>query len=306
MSCTNPLYGLRLPGVNPNTGKQYIKVLPKRNGDDYFSLCQRHGKENVIPLPCGKCSSCIEAKSKSWALRCVLEASLYYENCFITLTYNDKSCPKGLCKTDVQKFFKRLRKLHPGVRYYGVGEYGPNGTHRPHYHFIVFNYWPPDAKFSHMTKNGDYFYCSRELQEIWPFGFISITDVTYAGCAYVARYCQKKLKNPDKREFSMMSLKPGIGAEYFNQHKDFIYRYDAVFGNFGKSLRQRPSRYFDKLYERCHPEDFQHLKKGRITKANSQVVSDMLEHGLTYYEDLLNYHAGIKDDKFSRLKRKDL
>ncbi len=307
MSCTNPLYAIRLPAVNQKTGKQRIKILPRRPGDDYFSLCVRHGKSNVLALPCGKCPSCIESRAKSWAIRCLCEASLYDRSCFLTLTYNDKCLPKGLCKRDLQLFIKRLRDHHPElkVRYFGCGEYGEH-THRPHYHLIVFGYWPLDAKFQCFTSTGGSFYSSKELQAIWPFGFISVGECSYASCAYVARYCQKKLKNPDSKEFTIMSLKPGIAAEYFETHMEKIYKYDAIFGNFGRSLRHRPSRYFDKLLERCDPSYFQLIKDDRISYANSQVISEMLEHGFKYYEDLLNHKAEIKEDKFSRLKRKDL
>ena len=65
MSCSNPLYALRLGAVNPKTGKERIKIIPRIEGNDYFSLCEKHGRDNVIPLPCGKCSSCIEARSIS-------------------------------------------------------------------------------------------------------------------------------------------------------------------------------------------------------------------------------------------------
>jgi len=308
MSCTQPLYALRLGVVNSETGKERIKILPRRAGDDYFSLCERHGKDRIIPLPCGKCSSCIEARSKSWAIRCLCEASLYQENCFLTLTYSNNCIPKGLCKSDVQKFIKRLRVAYPGkeIRYFGCGEYGEH-THRPHYHLIIFGFFPDDAKYELTTNAGGNFYSSKKMQELWPFGFISVGDCSYASCAYVARYCQKKLKNPDSREFTIMSLKPGIGARYFNEHKEFIYKYDAIFGDFGHGkLSHRPSRYFDKLFERCDPTVFQHLKEDRINKAYSQVISDMLDHGFRYYEDMCAYHAEIKNDKFSRLKRKDL
>lgn len=307
MSCSNPLYALRLPAVNPESGKQRIKILPRRPGDDYFSLCERHGKENIIPLPCGKCSGCIESRSKSWAIRCVCEASLYKENCFLTLTYNDKCLPKGLCKSDLQSFIRRLRKAYPykGIRYFGCGEYGEH-THRPHYHLIVFGLFPDDAKVECETKNHDFFYSSMKLQSLWKFGFISVGECSYASCAYVARYCMKKMANPDSREFTIMSLKPGIGARYFEQHKDYIYKYDAIFGDFGRYFRHRPSRYFDKLFERCDPSCFQHLKDHRISSAYSQVISDMLDHGFKYYEDQLRFKAEIKDKQFARLKRKDL
>ena len=47
-----------------------------------------------------------------------------------------------LQKSDLQKFFKRLRKkTHEKISYYAVGEYGDN-TQRPHYHIILFNAIP--------------------------------------------------------------------------------------------------------------------------------------------------------------------
>ena len=254
--CENPLYALRLGAINPKTGKERIKVLPRRSGDDYFSLCERHGKDNIIPLPCGKCPSCIEARSKSWAIRCLCEATYFERSSFITLTYNDKCCPDFLVKSDFQKFLKRLRKRLFGssksnLTYYACGEYGPHGTHRPHWHVIVFGYWPQDAKFSCSNKDGGAYFTSKELQDLWPFGFVSLADCSYQSCAYVARYCQKKLKNPEKKEVSLMSK--GIGKRYFEDNYEKLYKYDAIFGNFGRSLRHRPSRYFDKLFERFNP-----------------------------------------------------
>ena len=308
MSCTTPFYALRLGALNPKTGKERMKILPRIEGNDYFSLCAKHGSKNVVPLACGKCPSCIEARSKAWALRCVCEASLHQENCFITLTYNNKCCPKSLCKKDVQRFFNSLKYRFPGkkIRYYLVGEYGPL-TNRPHYHAIIFGFFPDDAKYS-ITLNENLYFTSKKVQEAWPFGFVSITDCTYQSCAYVARYCQKKLKDPEARqkEFSMMSLKPGIGADYFEQNKEKIYKYDVIVGNFGRSLRQRPSKYFDKLFEKFDASGFQSLKAQRISTANKQVISDMLDHGFKYYEDLLKYRAGIKDKKMSYLNRREL
>ena len=278
--------------------------MPRIEGNDYFALCEKHGKDNIIPLPCGKCPSCIEARSKSWAIRCVCEGIYHKQSCFITLTYNPDSCPEFLVRSDMQKFLKRLRKK-VDFRYFGCGEYGPHGAHRPHWHIILFGYFPSDAKLVTFIDGNPYFR-SKELQALWKFGFVSITEATYASCAYVARYCQKKLGNPDHREITLMSLKPGIGMRYFEDNKDKIYKYDAIFGNFGRSLRHKPSKYFDKLLERFDPVGFQRLKQVRISKANSQVISDVLDHGFKYYEDLCRYNAEIKKDKMSKLRRKDL
>ena len=92
MACNFPIYALDL-GLKEN-GKRNIKILPKRV--DMSSLAQlevRYGKGSILPLPCGRCLACKLAKAREWAVRCVLEASLYPDNCFITLTYDPEQGP---------------------------------------------------------------------------------------------------------------------------------------------------------------------------------------------------------------------
>ena len=188
MSCTNPKCALLIPDSSSSTG-QKIKFLPNRYLDvSYVDLKRKYG-DMLVQIPCGKCDSCIEQRTKSWAIRCVLEASQYENNCFLTLTYNSKCLPKGgLCKKDVQSFIKRLRnKYGSGIRYFGCGEYGEHYD-RPHYHAILFNFWPTDAEPVYRDVVTDcVYYKSKELQSLWKFGFVSIGDVSYNSCAYVAR-----------------------------------------------------------------------------------------------------------------------
>ena len=107
-----------------------------------------------LSVPCGHCSECNLRRVKDLTFRCYQE----YLNCksqggftvFQTLTYSNQFVPESngmhfFCKSDVQKFNKRLRKLlqkFVGVYYTYVVtmEYGssPDGTHRPHYH-VIFN-----------------------------------------------------------------------------------------------------------------------------------------------------------------------
>lgn len=72
------------------------------------------GAGRPLKLPCGQCIGCRLERSKQWATRCVHEASLYPDNSFITLTYNDESCPSdaGLRHRDFQLFMKRLRSYY--------------------------------------------------------------------------------------------------------------------------------------------------------------------------------------------------
>lgn len=303
MSCTNPIYALYLADEN---GVKKIKVLPKRVDIDYKALTHRYGKDNVLMLPCGHCESCIESRAQAWAARCILEASLYESNCFLTLTYDDQHLPKeGLRKKDLQDFIKRLRyKTGKKIRYYGCGEYGSN-TFRPHYHIIIFNYFPSDAQFLKASPYGGNLYTSKELSVLWSFGISSIGEVSYKSAGYVARYCQKKLKHPDlKGEFSIMSLKPGIGQEWFNAHIDDIYDTDKVYFDFGQKKSVMPFRYFDKLLERIDSVRLAEVKNERITLANANVVNALVIHSFDCVEKLNRYNGEVKKAQFRALKRR--
>ena len=80
---------------------------------------------NSLSLPCGKCMGCRLERSRQWAIRIMHEASLYADNCFVTLTYDEehlsKMCPNGsLVRKHVQDFLKRLRRRFDNsrIRYY--------------------------------------------------------------------------------------------------------------------------------------------------------------------------------------------
>lgn len=306
MSCTNPLYALKLGALNPKTGKERIKVLPRRVGESYRSWCDQFGEENILQLPCGHCSSCIEKRTRSWAARCVLEAAQYDDNCFLTLTYSNDCLPKGgLCKSDLQKFIRRLRdKTGKKIRYFACGEYGEH-TYRPHYHLIIFNWFPEDARFLKFSDFGGYLFTSRILLELWPFGISSVGEVTYASCGYVARYCQKKLaKQNDNKEFCLMSRRPGIGEKFLMDNIDKIYDTDKIYFKFGKSSVISPFRYFDRVFEAIDPGAFESIKNERVTKARLSIASDMLRYGFDHVEKLYKYKGELKDDDFEKLKRR--
>ena len=74
-----------------------------------------------------------------WKCRILLESFQYPENSFLTLTYDEGNIPEDgqLKKSDLQKFFKRLRNRIGSFRYYAIGEYGPL-QYRPHFHDVLF------------------------------------------------------------------------------------------------------------------------------------------------------------------------
>ena len=264
------------------------------------SLTSRYDKSKLLYLPCGSCISCRIAKSKEWAVRCVLEAKAYKSNFFITLTYNNASCPEKLDKEALTKFLKKLQRLYPGMRYFSCGEYGSKNG-RPHYHAILFNFDPPDLTCLGKTKNG-YYFESKSINAAWSHGYVMLADFSYHTAAYIARYTMKKLLSDDKKdEFLVMSLKPGIGASYFEKNYKAIYSDDVIYGKFGNSFKAPIPRYFDKLLERIDIELFTKIKSERLSCANLDHIDYMIKHNLHHYEEVYDHK-----DKANILKYKKL
>lgn len=236
-------------------------------------------------IPCGQCVRCRLERSRGWAVRCMHEASLHQENCFITLTYNDANLPEGLSlrHEDFQGFMKRLRSrfFSSKIRYYMCGEYGEN-TGRPHYHALLFNFDFADKLY--FKRVGDnVLYTSRVLSELWPLGHSLIGSVTFESAAYVARYCVQQVTGKAAKEhyrvtdastgeiferrpeYNKMSLKPGIGAEWFARFADDVYPADKVISR-GKEAR--PPRYYDVLLGRQSERALELLKEQRRAKAS--------------------------------------
>lgn len=302
MKCTHPNHVLLLakeldtPFMN---GKYHIKFLGHRA--DLSSISQiesRYGKGSVIPIPCGRCLACRENYTADWSVRCMLEASLYKENYFVTLTYDDAHHPYA-CRKDFQEFINRLNYYAPGVRVFYCFEKGET-TKRKHFHAILFNCPLPDLKFIG-RRDGNPVYDSKIIQRCWQCGLIDIGDVTPASCQYVAGYVMKKLREKDPEEFIGMSLRPGIGAGYFDKHFEEIYDTDGVYLN-GK--KHHVPRYFDKLLDRVNPDMFRKVKYQRISDIADSVISELVVHGLTYHEGLYEYnervYAGQMKDKLKK------
>lgn len=274
MACFHPLDARR--SISGKTGT-YVVHLTKK-GDPTSNL----------KVPCGQCIGCRIDKSREWALRCHHEAQLHEKNSFLTLTYNDENLPHQgvLIKHHLQKFFKRLRTnlKRSGqcdkIRYYACGEYGEKFA-RPHFHVCLFGYDFPD-KYLHTVHNGNELYRSHFLEKAWPYGFASIGQLTFESAAYVARYILKKKNGKQAvhhyeqidettgevfempKEFTTMSLRPGIGHEWYQRFKSDCYPSDFAVHE-GK--KHRVPRYYDKILEKEHAELHSEIKQRRLEAA---------------------------------------
>lgn len=297
MVCNYPLTRIETYDGKVSFTGSYIKDAEASKS---FGHKLENGKniKSVTMIPCGQCISCRLNRSRDWANRVMCEAEQYENNYFITLTYADEFLPIKrsynqetgeiitgftLKKEDLQKFNHDLRQYwerkfnHIGIRYYECGEYGSENL-RPHYHAIIFNLpYLDDLKLYRITDTGDQLYTSETISKIWRKGYVVIGEVTWESASYVARYVLKKKfgKEADAYymsmakipEFTTMSLRPGIGYNYYEENKKTIYSTDEIFIK-GKNgiIGTRPSKYFDRLYEQENPEHYKKIKRSRANK----------------------------------------
>lgn len=252
---------------------------------------------------------------------------------FVTLTYDKKNLPwdGSVSKREHQLFIKRLRKeIGQKIRYYMCGEYGadeteqvqqPDGsfrTHRlgpgrPHYHYLIFGYDFSEDRYP-WTKHRDHqYYRSPTLEKVWTKGMSTIGHVTPETAAYTARYVLKKQTGDERSdthysrvlpgrdelvfiepEFSLMSLKPGIGSKWFEKYgrSDIYDSGDFVVIN-GKKY-QTP-KYYDRLFDDLDERELSMIKSDRRSKAHLQAAHQT--------RDRLNVREKLQTIRLSKLKR---
>lgn len=203
----------------------------------HFSLATKIFKEHLHDqvFDCGKCLFCRKKKATELAVRCVLHSSLYEDNCFLTLTYDEKR--KGYSNVysldDIQKFKKKFRNLfrvfysdissrkkrcyyYKKVEIFDVHEYGEKG--KKHWHLVVFNHSFNDRRLLKLRK-GIPLYTSNTLRSVWSHGHVSVGDVSEGSAMYQAQYMEKDFKNryagTSKKSKSQHR---GIGKPYFLRH----------------------------------------------------------------------------------------
>lgn len=272
-----------------------LAAFQTADGSVVFSELRRYDIVASITLPCGQCRGCRLERSRQWATRCLHEASLHRDNAFITLTFDDAHLPAGasLDYRPYQLFVKRLRQHFAPrpVRFYMCGEYGSD-FNRPHYHACLFGVDFQDKTFWKKTEPGAILYRSATLEKLWPFGFSSVGEVTFESAAYVARYILKKINgdladehykfiDPEtgeithrRPEFTKMSLKPGIGAGWFEKWHGDVYPHDYVITRGAKS---RPPKYYDSLLKKSSPETLEAVKFERVLEGRAHLEDNTPE-----------------------------
>lgn len=308
MSCYKPLIRLYNPDNKEQSGRVYsLARFSELNGKQlrYEDLMYN---PKIMLIPCGQCIGCRIRQREDWTTRIELEARDYPKEqvWFITLTYDDDHVPGMIVKTgeimrkvqytwkpgekrpesvqillyeDIQKFLKRLRKAYKGkLRYFVAGEYGEQ-TARPHYHMILYGWRPTDLENLYKIHHNGY-YTSKWLTDLWGMGQIQIAQAVPETYRYVAGYVTKKMYEIDGKKanayyelgqtkpFACMSLKPGLGDHYYQEHKAEIWRQGYIQCTNGKQA-QIP-RYYEKQMEAENPQRLWRIKRNRQKNAIDQ------------------------------------
>lgn len=271
--CVSPLYMYQTKSeYEDNATSEFVRPFTEK-GHKYTANFLRTRKRRYtfnpkraldstqpIPVPCGKCAECRKKARQDWSTRIQNEASMYEENSFITLTYNNENLPLNengkptLRYVDVQLFLKRLRKaiferFGKKIRFYCVGEYGTKFS-RPHYHLIVFGHAFYETRKS-IRKRGNFLdYVDEVIGECWKYGYHTVNDYTPLTANYVSGYVTKKLTNEKtydgiEPEFHRMSRRDGIGKKFMLTHMKEVFNENGfrIRGNNGYTLRSIPRRY---------------------------------------------------------------
>lgn len=301
-----------MPCFHPVPAWRTSKVIDVKSGRPRIFFKEKFVKPypsdtiEVLSLPCGKCDGCRLSRSRAWAARCMHEASQHDDNCFITLTYDDKFLPlnSSLDKSDYVKFLKRLRgfvaesasvpapavsnRTSAGkpaapasfgrrVSFFLCGEYGLNFG-RPHYHILLFGFDFPD-RVLYDVRCGFKLYTSELLGKLWAdpdthesYGFSTVGDLTFESAAYVARYCLKKVVGHE------------ADAHYGDREPEFTRMslrpaigrkwissfMESVYPDdflIANGMRIKPPRYYDSLFEISRPELMAEIKSARVQRA---------------------------------------
>lgn len=215
-----------------------------------------------ILADCGKCQNCIMNKRTEKAIRFIHETETRkWKTYFLTFTYDDKNIYKNekgylslnknwvrkqrdkIYSTLYRRYIKsgKRKEYHKQYKYMIKGEYGENGTERPHYH-VMLTIGKYASKIIHLFIK--YFQGGRyEIEEAE-----SIKAVFYT-----AGYTAKKLewkKGYDNIEPEFLIMSRGLGKDWALENSEYLkeLKYIQIPTKNGISKHKIPRIYTEWLY----------------------------------------------------------
>ncbi len=129
------------------------------------------------------------------------------------------------------------------------------------------------------SEQGITSYSSEILQELWPYGFSTIGELNFETAAYTAGYILKKvngekaldtyLRNDEygvaywvTAPYVTMSLKPGIGYEFYKKYKDDFFPSDETPVP-GRGVIKKVPRFYEEILKIENPKVYDEVKEER-------------------------------------------
>lgn len=271
-----------------------------------------------VYVGCGRCELCVAHRAADCKTRLIQEGYSHDLSICACLTYDEHHVGRlrSLSKRDAQRFIKAVfnlcaRRGWPRPRFHLVGEYSPE-LGRPHYHVILFGFWPPDAEAYSKSRGGNQQMVSELLSKCWEHkGLVTFEDYSVGAATYCAGHQASKLTAARSSffdhqvrdeagvviglrepEFRSSSRKPALGAEFFEKYGAQMLAHDFTVID-GKEVPL--PRFYDKLAKRLDPDRLSELKAERVLAAARQ-VADQTPERLA----VRNVLAGVRRKRMSR------
>ena len=259
-----------------------------------------------LKVPCGKCIECNKRRSRSWIFRLEQELRTSASAFFVTLTYADENltwCNSGaptLNKTDLQNYWKRLRKAHKKrdnnkIKYFACREYGTI-TKRPHYHAIIYNAY------------------SQDIIDTWEDGHVHVGNVTQDSIAYTTKYIMKE--NEDYQEQfrddptfirERAYISKGLGKGYTDNEHIKKYHQENLEANYlqdSKGFKYAMPRYYrERLYTEEQKEQIKFITQKQIDEQEEITFKEEQEDP-NHYKKLIQQQKYTDYLQEHRLKKK--
>ena len=142
-------------------------------------------------------------------------------------------------------------------------------------------------------------------------GLVIVANVSWDTCAYVARYVTKKLNGAEayfysdhniEPPFSLMSRKPGIGREYYDDHKDM---FETAYINISTpegGRKFKPPKYYQRLFELDDPSGSEQMREANRRLAN-ELVQIKARQTTEAYKEMLETEESVKRSSIKSLRR---
>lgn len=272
-------------------------------------------------VACRSCKLCKDNRIKDWSGRLIAESKTSAHTYFVGLTYGrdeygDSNHIRAavLTYSDVQKYFKRVRKIVGKFKYFVVGEYGAEKG-RAHWHVVLFTQKPLDE---HVR------YYERYMQPPWDHGWSYFEPFHYTQARYCCKYLWKDQQDDIKSVIFNMSKKPPLGDAYFRRlaqqyvaqglaPQDLFYRFAEIKKKDGKPVEflmrdttaENFLTYFVFLWQRRYGKsvyEFEDVAEGRILKMSgvthlpqSELVEEFLDKQCEKWGDKLELERRLKE-----------